>query len=177
MALTQQLSPAGLSLLQLFMPTLTPLSLCHLKYPLLSWVPFHRDYTIWRKWINHQGVSKAHERVNSQGLPAFRRRPLTRLAAVGGCCTGLWKQKLVFAGPTRRLLGFCQRHYFLFAALHTCQKLHFANVKKSFQIWQKTKWEQASQTLLEPLQLFGFKEIAETSKVINQFATTWVASI
>ena len=99
MALTQQLSPASLSLLQLFMPTLTPLSPCHLKYPHLSWIPFHRDYTIWRKWINHQGVSKAHERVNSQGLPAFRRRPLTRLAAVGGCCTGLWKQKLVFAGP------------------------------------------------------------------------------
>lgn len=173
MALTQQLSPAGLSLLQLFMPTLTPLSPCHLKYPHLSWVPFHRDYTIWRKWINHQGVSKAHERVNSQGLPAFRRRP-------AGCSRRLLhrfvKAKTCIC-RTRRLLGFCQRHYFLFAALHTCQKLHFANVKKSFQIWQKTKWEQASQTLLEPLQLFGFKEVAQTSKVINQFATTWVASI
>ena len=162
MALTQQLSPAGLSLLQLFMPTLTPLSLCHLKYPLLSWVPFHRDYTIWRKWINHQGVSKAYERVNSQGFPAFRWRPLP--GWLQGGCTGLWKQKLVFASPptvcwdsAKDTIFFLRRS----TAVRSCTSQIWR--QENNQIWQKMKWEQDSNN--------------ERLHKHNQFGITWVASI
>ena len=72
MGLTKQLSPAGLSLLQQFMSTLTPLS------PLPPQVPPTPAETLFTEITPLGGsgsatmVSKAPERVNSQGFPAFR---------------------------------------------------------------------------------------------------------
>ena len=105
-------------------------------------------------------VSNAHERVNSQGFPAFRRRSLTRVQAVHRFV----KAKTCICCSGRQLLGFCQRQYFLFAAVHSCISQVWQQEKTS-QIWKETISEQAQTCRNLLLHLVGFKEFAQRSKV------------
>ena len=74
------------------------------------------------------------ERVNAQGfldVSASRWRKLTSAGVQAEICES---KKLYLL---RLLLGFCQRQYFLFAALHGCHREYYCN-----SLW---KWKESEQ--------------------------------